>query len=84
MLAYISLYLCLLINYKIIHQLDGFLYDLGPWRFYFYLESKSGQWIVDTTKYLVTRKSRYGGLRARKLFSTSPTKNNLCYQVLTP
>jgi hypothetical protein len=29
----------------------------------FYLKIKTGQWVVDPTKYWVTRKSRYGGPR---------------------
>jgi hypothetical protein len=53
----------------IIHRLNGFLYTLEPWRFYFYLKSKTGQWVVDPTKYWVTIKTRYGGL------ATNPDTN---------
>jgi hypothetical protein len=45
----------------IIKQLHGFLYTLEPWIFSFYLKIKTGQWVVDPTKYWVTRKSRYDG-----------------------
>jgi hypothetical protein len=47
-------------NITIIRQLNGFLYTLEPWRLYFYLKSKTSQWVADPTKYWVTEKSKYG------------------------
>jgi hypothetical protein len=74
MLTYLSVYLCLANNYLIIHQFKGLLYTLEPLRFYFYLKSKTGRWVVNPTKYWVTRKSRYGGhIRSTQTTATDPT-----------
>jgi hypothetical protein len=54
----------------------GFLPFRTTWRFYVYLKIKSGQWVVDQTKYWVARISRYRGPMERCILNLMDADND--------